>query len=104
ELISAIIDGIAEIARGGIAGAAKLIEDALAKALPIVIGFLASLLGIGDLSKKGQGLIEKIRGKIDKAIDWVIMKAKAAAGKVMGALGFGKKEEKETAASGDPKH
>ncbi len=87
ELISAIIDGIAEIARGGIAGAAKLIEDALAKALPIVIGFLASLLGIGDLSKKVQGLIEKIRAKIDKAIDWVIMKAKAAAGKLFGKGG-----------------
>jgi hypothetical protein len=100
DLIEAIIDGIAEIAKGSISGAAKLIENALAKALPIVIGFLASLLGIGDLSKKVKGLIEKIREKIDKAIEWVINKAKAAAGKVMGVLGFGdteKEGEKEKA-------
>jgi hypothetical protein len=92
DLINAIIDSIAAIAKGGISAAGKLIEDALAKTLPIVIGFLASLLSLGDVSKKVQGIIEKIRGKIDKAVDWVIMKAKAVAGKVMGKLGIGKEE------------
>jgi hypothetical protein len=86
DLINAIIDGIASIAGGAIGGAAKLIENALAKALPIVIGFLANLLGIGDLAKKVQGIIEKIRAKIDQGIEWVITKAKVVAGK----LGFGK--------------
>ena len=102
DLIEAIIDGIAEIAKGSISGAAKLIENALAKALPIVIGFLASLLGIGDLSNKVKGLIEKIRTKVDKAVEWIIMKAQAAAGKVMGVLGFGKKEDPAQAVEAAP--
>ena len=102
DLIDAIIDGIAAIASGGISTAAKLIENALAKALPIVIGFLASLLGISDVSKKVQGIIEKIRVKVDKAIDWIIMKAKAAAGKLMGAVGFGKEKSTEARAPVEP--
>jgi hypothetical protein len=101
DLIDAIIDSIAAIASGGISSAAKLIENALAKTLPVVIGFLASLLGISDVSKKVQGIIEKIRTKVDKAIDWVIMKAKAAAGKVAGVLGVGKENKAEELPTGD---
>jgi len=95
SLISAIIEGVAAIAGGAIGGAAKLIEDALAKALPIVIGFLANLLGIGDLAKKVQGIVEKIRAKVDKGIEWVIMKAKAVAGKVTGKAGISGEEAEE---------
>lgn len=91
ELISAIVDGIAAIAGGAIGGAAKLIEDALARSLPIVIGFLANLLGIGDLAKKVQGIVEKIRAKVDQGIEWVIMKAKGVAGKLRRTQGFGEK-------------
>lgn len=99
ELINAIVDGVAAIASGSLGGAAKLIEDALARSLPIVIGFLANLLGIGDLAKKVQGIIEKIREKVDAGIDWVINKAVAVAKKigsaVGGLFGGGKKKEEE---------
>jgi hypothetical protein len=42
----------------------------------VVIGFLASLLGIGDFAKKVQGIVEKIRLRIDKAIEKLLQKAK----------------------------
>ena len=95
DLVNAVVDGMAAIASGSIGGAAKLIENALAKALPILIGFLANLLGIGDLAKKVQHIIEKIREKVDQAIDWVIKKAKAAAGKLLGKFG-GKPDNSES--------
>ena len=61
ELVNSVIDGIGAIASGAIGGAASMIENALARALPLVIGFLASLLGLDDLAKKVQGLIAKVR-------------------------------------------
>jgi hypothetical protein len=76
DLVNAITDAVAAIANGAIDGAAQLVENALAKSLPVVIGFLASLLGIGDLAKKVQDIIGKIRQRIDKAIDKLLAKVK----------------------------
>lgn len=87
ELVNAVIDGIGAIAGGTVSGAAALIENALAKALPVVIGFLANLLGLGGLAKKVQGIIQKVRGQIDAAIDALIMKAKKFAARLFGRGG-----------------
>ncbi|AFZ26218.1 hypothetical protein Cylst_4112 [Cylindrospermum stagnale PCC 7417] len=76
DLVNAIIDAVSAIASGAVGGAAKLVEDALAKSLPVVIGFLASLLGVGNLAKKVQGIVEKIRLRIDQAIEKLLQKAK----------------------------
>ena len=81
ELVNSVIDGIGAIASGAISGAASLIENALARALPLVIGFLASLLGLDDLAEKVQKIIKSIRARIDKAIDGLILKAKQFTGK-----------------------
>ncbi|SAK99757.1 hypothetical protein AWB83_06140 [Caballeronia ptereochthonis] len=94
-LVNAVIDSMASIAKGAIGVAAGFVENALAKAIPVAIGFLASLLGLGDPSKPVRGFIDKARGPVDKAIDWVInlaVKAIKAAGKFIAGL-FGKKEK-----------
>jgi hypothetical protein len=76
ELVKAFVDGVKAVASGSVEKVAAAIENALAKAIPVVIGFLASLLGLGGLASKVQGIIKKIRKRIDKAIDGVILKAK----------------------------
>ncbi|MEL7038225.1 MAG: DUF4157 domain-containing protein [Cyanobacteria bacterium J06592_8] len=76
ELVNAVIDAVVAIAKGAVGGAAKLVENALVKALPVVIGFLASLLGIGGLAKKVQDIVEKVRKRIDDAIEKVLKKAR----------------------------
>lgn len=76
SLMKAVIDGVKAIASGSIGAVAKAIEGALVKSLPVVIGFLASLLGIGGLTGKVKKIITKIRGRIDKAIDKILLKAK----------------------------
>ncbi|NEO40247.1 MAG: DUF4157 domain-containing protein [Moorea sp. SIOASIH] len=83
ELVNAVVDAVSAIASGAVGGAAKLVENALAKAVPVVIGFLASLLGIGGLAKKVENIIGKIRERIDQAIDKVLLKAKGLFGKVV---------------------
>ena len=75
-LVSAFIEGVKAVASGSVSKVAQAIENALAKAIPVIIGFLASLLGISGLASKVQKLIKRIRARIDKAIDKVILKAK----------------------------
>ena len=97
DLIHAIVDAVGAIASGAIGGAAKLVENALVKALPVVIGFLASLLGVSGLAKKVQAIVKKVRKRIDKAIDKMLMKAKKAVKKLFkgkkGKAGKSKKEK-----------
>ena len=92
-LVNAVMDSVSAIADGAIGTAAKLVEGALSKALPVVIGFLASLIGLGGISGKIRGLIEKARGLIDTAVNWVLSKAIAFTKKLGGKLGLGKKGE-----------
>ncbi len=79
ELIKAFTDSVAAIASGKIGAVAKSIENALGKAVPVLIGFLASLLGIGGLADKVLGVIRKIRQRIENAIVkfWTFVKGKA---------------------------
>jgi hypothetical protein len=92
-LVNAIVDSLAAIVKGNISVAATWVENALAKAIPVAIGFLASLLGLGDPSKPVKNTIEKAQSPVNKAIDWVIhgaVKLVKAAGKFVKGL-FGKK-------------
>lgn len=79
------------IAIGNVSAVAKSIENALGKAVPVLIGFLASLLGIGGLADKVLNVIRKIRQRIENAIVkfWTFVKGKA--GKLLSKIGVGKK-------------
>ncbi|WP_426278697.1 phage tail protein [Chryseobacterium sp. S-02] len=88
ELVKAFTDSIKAIASGNVGAVAKSIENALGRAVPVLIGFLASLLGIGGLADKVLGVIRKIRQRIENAIvkfwNFVKGKAKGLLGKFMG--------------------
>lgn len=109
-LVNAVIDSITAIASGAIGGAAAMIENALAKGIPVIIGFLASLLGLGGISDKIKSVIEAIRKPIGEAIDWVIHKAVSllkAGGKFIAGLFGGKDKETDKEKGkevGDPKN
>lgn len=112
DLINAIIDSVALIVQGSLGGAAKMVENALAKLIPITIGFLASLLGLGNISEKAQKIIQVIQSPINKAIDWVLDKALALSKKlgldkvikkVKGSVEKGKAWAKDKAEKGKEK-
>ena len=95
SFVNAVLDSLSAIASGAIGGAAAAVEGALARALPVVISFLASVLGLGGISQKIREIIQRVQAPINAAIDWVINKAVSlvkAAGRL---LGFGKKDEEE---------
>jgi hypothetical protein len=71
-LINAILDNLAAIVAGNISAAADKVEGVMAKAIPLVIGFLASLLGVGGIGEKVKSVINAVQKPINKAVDWVL--------------------------------
>ena len=82
--VNAVLDAVIVIAGGGAGGVPGLIETALATALPVLIGFLAALLGIGGLADKVKKLFQSLSKPVMKAVDWIVGKI-AAFGKKLWA-------------------
>lgn len=71
SLVSAVTDSIAAIASGNIGVAAEKVEQALARGIPVAIGFLSSLLGLGGITDKVKTVIENVRTAVDNALNAV---------------------------------
>ena len=72
ELVSGFINSVNAIAAGSLGQVASYIEEALSRSVPILIDFLASLLGLGGIADKVQKIFESIRTCIDAVIDGFI--------------------------------
>ncbi len=72
ELINTIIDSIVDIAKGGIGGVPEKIEGVLVKLLPLAIGFLASIIGLGGVGDKVRSIVDRVRAPLRKATDKVV--------------------------------
>lgn len=81
EFVNAVLDAVIQIANGAQAGVPKLVETALAASIPLLIGFLAALLGIGGLANKVKSVFESasrpVTRAIDKIVDFIAKKGKA---------------------------
>lgn len=95
DFVLSVYDGVAKIAAGVLGPAAKAVEDALARALPVVISMVASMIGLGGIGKAVKELLEKITAPINKVIDAVIDKVIAFAKKLIGKVKSGAKKAKE---------
>jgi hypothetical protein len=71
-VINSVLDSLEAIIAGNISGAANLVESVLGKAIPVVISFLASLLGLGGFSDKIKQIVKAVQAPINKAIDWLL--------------------------------
>lgn len=68
-LANSIFDSMAAIASGGIGNAVNAVEQALGRAVPVVLGFLARLVGLGDVATPVRNIMTRVRTVIDSAID-----------------------------------
>ena len=101
SFVETIVNGMADIIAGNIGGMAKAVEAALAKLIPPVIDFLASLIGLGDLPDK---VVETVKGMqawvesiLDRVIGWLVEQGR----RLLEAVGLGKKEEPKAGAEGE---
>jgi hypothetical protein len=89
-LANAIFDSIAAIASGGVSGAVRSVEQALARGVPVVLGFLSRLIGLGDIAAPVRGIMQRVQGVIDSALDRVVGWIAGLARRVGGAMGGGR--------------
>jgi DNA anti-recombination protein RmuC len=94
EVVEAVVSSLSEIAAGAVGKASAWIEEALGRFVPVGIGLLASLVGIGGISGKVRSIFKKFSDPIHKALDKVIAKV---ASKIGAVLGKGKKKEDKKA-------
>jgi hypothetical protein len=87
-LVESIVDSISSIARGSIGAAVARVETTMARTLPVIIGFLARLIGLGNVTGAVKGIIEKIQGvvsgAIDKVVAWIVERAKGIIARLAG--------------------
>ncbi|WP_051795110.1 hypothetical protein [Streptomyces sp. NRRL S-87] len=86
SFVDSVLDSIEGIAAGGGGGVPALIENSLAKALPVVLDFLASLLGLGGISEKIKSILAKVQAPVMQAVDWVVGKIAGAGKKLLSKL------------------
>jgi hypothetical protein len=72
DFVESIIDTAGAVARGEDGGIAEKIENVMAGTLPLIISFLANLLGLGGIGDKVRSIIEKVQKPLGKAIDKVL--------------------------------
>lgn len=83
EIVNAFVAGVANIARGDISQAANFLENALARGVPVAIGFLANQVGLRGLGTRIAEMIEGLRERVNAAIDWLIDRALAVGGALL---------------------
>lgn len=99
DFVEAVINSVHRIATGALGPAADWIEKSLARTIPIIIGFLARLLGLSGLADKIKGFILRVQTRVDQAIDRVIDKI---VGAIKGLFAKGGKPEQQKATTERP--
>ena len=101
HLIEAVVNGMVDVLSGNVAGVAKTVEKALAMLVSPVIDFLADYLGLGGLPGKVatsvKGLQTWVEGILRSVIKWLVAMGK----RILAALGFKGKEDKDAKSGGD---
>ncbi|MER6960285.1 hypothetical protein [Streptomyces sp. NPDC000618] len=72
QFVNSVLDAVIAIAGGGQAGVPALIEGALVASIPVLIGFLAALLGVGNLANKVKEVFHAVAKPVSKAIDKIV--------------------------------
>jgi hypothetical protein len=87
-LVESIVDSIANIATGNIGAAIDYVEQTLGRTLPVILSFLARLIGLGSVADAVKGIIAKVQAVVSNAIDrvvaWVINAAKGILARLAG--------------------
>ncbi|MEQ4208807.1 DUF4157 domain-containing protein [Actinopolymorpha sp. B9G3] len=86
EIVNQYVTTFAEVAAGNIVPGAEMIEQGLANAVPIAIGFLANQVGIGNVPEKIVEIIQSLRQLIDQALDWLFEQAVRLGSAALAAL------------------
>jgi Domain of unknown function (DUF4157) len=102
EIVDRYVSTLAAVAAGNILPGAQMLEQGLAAAIPIAIGFLANQVGLGDIPEQIVAIIQQLRALVEQAIDWLIDTAIRLGQAALNALGLGQQQQ-PAGAPGGPK-
>jgi hypothetical protein len=92
KFVNTVIDSAVDVLAGNIGGVVSKIENVLGQMVPILIGFLASVIGLGGIGQKIREILEKLQKPVNKALDFVIKTGlKVAAPIIRAVKGIGGK-------------
>jgi hypothetical protein len=72
DLVNGVLEAIAAVVAGNVPGAAKRVEDSLERGLVVLLGFLASALGLSGIADKVRSIISRVRDLVERALDAVL--------------------------------
>jgi hypothetical protein len=99
KFVNTVIDSVADIVKGNVSGVVNKINDVLGQMVPIIIGFLASLVGLGGIGAKIRSIIETLQKPVTKALNFVIKTGLKLAGPIIrGIKGISGKVKAKVAA------
>ena len=99
QIIDDYVSTVAAIARGDVEPSATKVEQGLADAVPVAIGFLANQVGLGDIGSRIAEMIAGLRELVDRALDWLLDQAIRAGLALLRSLGLVEEEEPADSAS-----
>lgn len=89
KFVNTVIDSVADVVRGNVSSVVNKINDVLGQMVPILIGFLASAIGLGGIGQKIREIIQKLQKPVNQALDFVIKTGLKLAGPIIrGIKGF----------------
>lgn len=88
DMADKALDSVIDLAAGAVAKVGTVFAGLMKQAMPVVIGFLADQVGLGDVGRGLGKAIEKLRAEVDKALLWLINKIAAG---IRWLIGTGKK-------------
>jgi hypothetical protein len=93
EFVDSVLDSIESIAGGGVGAVAGYIERTMAKSLPMVLGFLASVLGLGGISEQIKKVLQTIQKPVMSVVDALVAGAVKVGKKLLGgAVAWGRRK------------
>lgn len=76
--VEAVLGSVSAIAAGAIGSAVAWIERSLGAMVPLVISFLARLIGLGGISERVVAIVKRVQARILRAIDHALGKVVTA--------------------------
>ncbi|WP_460848550.1 hypothetical protein, partial [Phytohabitans suffuscus] len=100
-LVETVVNAIADVMAGRLGQVATAIEMSLAGLIPLVIDFLAGLLGLGDLPQEIAAVIGRLQAMVLAVVERVIVALVVRGRALLAALGVGGGKPGEGGGDGD---
>ncbi len=81
--VDTVLDSVSDMVRGNVGAVVNKVNDALGQMVPIIIGFLASLVNLGGIGQKVRELVDRLQKPVTQAVDFLIAKGLHLAGPII---------------------